>query len=162
MWNLCARCKNLENSENIWESFTGPPAAALSRGCTISLATASDPKQLGVSSAEWPKCDALLVTLQTSEIPRPRFPLQTGRDEPWAANTSMFPSGIFALSSAKASCWRQVMSFSTLRGVPIIPVPNCSFPFLSSKFSFVQIFCAPEGVTAPKKSFGVTKNFFLN
>lgn len=118
MWNLHANCKNSENSERVWKSFTDPSATALSRGYTMSFAAASDPKQLGVSPAEWSKCDAFLVILQTSEIPKPWFPLQKEMAEPRAANANVFGSGLFALSSAKASCWRQVPSFSTfLHGV---------------------------------------------
>ena len=146
MWNLHADCKDLENSENIWKSFT--------------IVSASDSKQLGVSSGQWWKCEALPVILQTSETPGPWLLLQKGRAELPSANAS--GSGIFVLSSAKASCWRQVSSFSMLRGVPIILVPNCSFPSLSTKFSFIQTFCAPEGSQLQRRASGLWKTFSWN
>lgn len=115
MWNLRANCKNLENSEHVWKSFTGPSATALSRGYTTSFAAASDPKQL----AGW-VIKMWCISCDPSNFwdSQALASFAKERAELWAANASVFGSELFALSSAKASCWRQVSSFSMfLHGV---------------------------------------------
>jgi len=107
------------------------------------------------------KFDALLVIPQTSEIPRPLAFSAKKKGWPTGCQCKHWFRDICSVM-AKASCWRQVSSFSKLKGIPITLVPNCSFPFLSSTFSFTQTFCLSEVSQLQVRASSLCKSFSLN
>lgn len=62
-------------------------------------------------------------------------------------------------SVSKSKLLKTVPSFSVLRSVPVILMYKCSFPFLSSKFSFLQTFHSPERLQLQRRASGLWKTF---